>query len=404
MMYLLVIWRSIFHKPLMSVLSLAITAASVAITLLVVMLSSGVHNALIKATEPFAIIVGSKGSPNQLVLNTVFLQDVPLGNMDYAEVEKLMSNSAVAEVVPLGFGDNYRGYRIIGSDERIFQHKLNPAEGNWLQIAEGLAFYGGHEAVIGSKVAKEDGLKLGDTFQSSHGITHGKAANEHAERFTVVGILEPLNGPYDSALIVPLTDLWEMHHDHSSKENEVSDDHDKHGGVTAILVKPKGYAEALSLYTQYKNNQNVQLIFPAQTIINLFAMLGEGEKVLQIISWSVFLLAMLVIALALYWSALQRVRERAVLRAIGAKQRDILLLIFGEGISLVVTGLVLGISSAWCIFALLAGYMEKKTALSLSASFGIAELSILGCLLIIGVLFSVIPAVRMPKDDIAKEL
>lgn len=34
-----------------------------------------------RASEAYGLIVGAKGSPTQLVLNTVFFQDTPVGNV-----------------------------------------------------------------------------------------------------------------------------------------------------------------------------------------------------------------------------------------------------------------------------------------------------------------------------------
>ena len=97
----------------------------------------GGRSGLTAAAEPFPIVAGSKGSPNQLVLNTVFLKDTPMSNISYTEVEKLRANKNVAMAVPLGYGDNYRGFRMAGTEKEIFNYVINPQRGKWLQINEG---------------------------------------------------------------------------------------------------------------------------------------------------------------------------------------------------------------------------------------------------------------------------
>ncbi|MDF2876279.1 MAG: acidobacterial duplicated orphan permease, partial [Sporomusa sp.] len=79
MIHWLIAWRNLCQKPLHSLLSIAVVGTAMAMTLIIMLLASSVQQGLIQATEPFDLIIGAKGSPNQLVLNTVFLQDVPIG-------------------------------------------------------------------------------------------------------------------------------------------------------------------------------------------------------------------------------------------------------------------------------------------------------------------------------------
>lgn len=79
---------------------------------------------MVQAVKPFPLLMGAKGSPNQLVLNSIFLKDQPIGNISYAEVERLRQQKTVAQAIPLGFGDNYRGFRLIGTEKELFDLKL----------------------------------------------------------------------------------------------------------------------------------------------------------------------------------------------------------------------------------------------------------------------------------------
>lgn len=402
MMHLLIIWRNICNKPLQSALNILVTAGSVALTIVVMLLASSIQQGLIKAAEPFDLIVGAKGSPNQLVLNTVFLQDVPIGNIDYSMVDSLADNPLVESAIPLGFGDNYRGFRMIGTEESLFTHQIKSGEPAWLQMAAGKPFARPFEAVIGTKVAAEAGLGIGDRFDSSHGVISGAGQAQHPEQFTVVGILKELGGPYDSAVLVPLESIWDMHAGHQEMGSQNMAD--KEPSTTVILVKPKGYAEAMMLYQQFQKNMQAQLIFPAQVVVQLFAMLGEGEKILKVIGGVVLALSMLIIGFSLYWSALTRSRDRAILRAVGAGRRTILLIVFGEGTLLITISLVLGTIAGHGIFAMIAEVLQKKTALAIASGFTGMEAIVLVSILIVGMLASIIPAVRMAKGDIADDL
>ena len=53
---------------------------------------------------------------------------------------------------------------------KIFNYVINPQRGKWLQINEGRAFEAPFEAVLGARMAAMTGLKVGDTFKTSHGM------------------------------------------------------------------------------------------------------------------------------------------------------------------------------------------------------------------------------------------
>ena len=119
-----IVRRNIMFKPLQSLFACFVVMASIAMAVL----ADGVHSGLTAAAEPFPIVAGSKGSPNQLVLNTVFLKDTPMSNISYTEVEKLRANKNVAMAVPFGYGDNYRGFRMAGTEKEIFNYVINPRQ------------------------------------------------------------------------------------------------------------------------------------------------------------------------------------------------------------------------------------------------------------------------------------
>ena len=69
----------------------------------------------------------------------------------------------VGLAIPVSYGDNYRGFRILGTEARYFE-MYNAT------LREGRFFTRSFEIVAGSNVAKKLGLKVGDTFTSSHGL------------------------------------------------------------------------------------------------------------------------------------------------------------------------------------------------------------------------------------------
>jgi putative ABC transport system permease protein len=401
-MRLRIVWRNLTAKPLQSSIIVVIVALAIALTVTLLLLAEGLHQGLVWATEPFDLIVGAKGSPVQLVLNTVFLQDNPIGNIPAEIVAELQGQPGVAAVIPLGFGDNYRGYRIIGTTAAIFRQETTAAVLPWLQLAAGRIFSAPFEAVIGAKVVQDTGLKLGDEFASIHGLSLGEQGEQHREHpYQVVGILKTVGGPYDQAILVPLPSIWKIH-----KVTGIlpkADDGHEHG-VTAILVKPKGYADAMRLYQQFQTEPRAQLIFPAQTIIQFFALMGQGEQILQIIANVVIAITLLTVALALYWSALGRSRDQAILRAIGASSGDLFRLILLEGTLLVVLGVCIGLMTGHGLFLTIAGILQQKTAITIGVGGSWQELYLALGTVGLGMLASIVPAALAYRFDVARSL
>lgn len=405
-MRFIIAWRNLLAKPVQSSLTVLVVSAVIAMMLVSTLLFDSVHNGLVKATEPFDLIAGAKGSPHQLILNTVFLQDAPIGNISHELYEKLADNPLVASAIPLAFGDNYKGYAIIGAGGNIFQHQPKTGQQEWLQFAVGRPFTQAFEAVIGAKAASELGLKPGDTFQSIHGLLPGGEGHDHP--YQVVGILQAVNGPYDRAILVSIESIWETHEHHeqsaadeAQKESKMAE-HEQE--VTAVLVKPKGYSEAMRLYQQFQQEPAGQLVFPAQVIVRLLTLMGQGEQVLRTAAYLVIGLGLMIMALSLYWSSLSRARERAILRALGAGSRDIFTIILSEAALLTGLGAVIGGLSGFGLYALLAKTLELKTALLLPVAFTPASGYILFSGLLLGLAAGSIPAVFASREDVSQHL
>jgi putative ABC transport system permease protein len=403
---LMIAWRNLLAKSVQSGLTVLIVASTIAMLTLVTLLSAGTHNGLVRATEPFDLIVGAKGSPNQLVLNTVFLQDAPIGNISHEIYEEIAVNPLVASAIPLAFGDNYKGYTIVGSGSGIFQHQPKAGQEEWLQLAAGRPFTLPFEAVVGAKAAQKLGLKLGDEFKSAHGFISG--GHVHDQAYHVVGILQAVNGPYDQAILVPIESIWLAHEKHEPELGaeiaEGSHEHEHVHDVTAILIKPKGYSEAMRLYQQFQSEPRAQIVFPSQVIVQLFAILGQGENMLKAVAYIIIVMGLMIMALSVYWSALSRVHDRAILRALGARARDIFTIILAESTLLTIFGIMVGILTGHGIYSLLVKAMESKTAIVLTSSLMPDELYIIIGGTLFGMLAGLIPAVLTYRTEVAQHL
>lgn len=321
---------SLFRKPLRQFLLFLLIALSAAVPVFLLQVTDGLYEGINHSVRPFPILVGAKGSSYQLVLNTVFLRDRPIGNIPYTEMDKLEDSGKVQAVYPLAFGDNYRGFRIVGTDEAIFSYKPDKTSAPWLSIAEGKGFGEEKAAVIGSETVRLAGLKIGDTFHSIHGLAD--KGKEHNHAFKVVGILAPCGGPYDTAIFVDIHEVWEEHGITTADKQE----------VTAILTVPKGYREAMQLLSAYQKNHDVQMVFPSQNVIQLYSMVGQTRHFWTVRVVSLIGISLMITLLVMYWSGLGRMPELALLQALGAGKQQIITMLLAEEGMLLLFGTVCG--------------------------------------------------------------
>ncbi|HXE54509.1 MAG TPA: hypothetical protein VN541_15920, partial [Tepidisphaeraceae bacterium] len=95
------------------------------------------------------------------------------------------------------------------------------------------------EAVIGSEVAAHAGLKMGDKFQATHGVTiAGQPPDVHPEKWQVVGILKPTHTAADRCLYIPLLTFYTIaeHETGLEAHSKAREQQDTH---TAEVEKPK---------------------------------------------------------------------------------------------------------------------------------------------------------------------
>ncbi len=209
----------------LTALSVALGVALIAATLDI---KRQVEEKFSQTSVGYELILGAKGSPLQLVLNTVYHLGNPTGNLPYSVYELYRKSPFVSYAIPMGLGDNYKGFRIVCTTTEFFT-KFNYAKGKRYELAEGRLFNDDelYAAVIGKDVAEKTGLKLGDKFVATHGLQESSGdigkAHEH-DPFTVVGILKKTGTPADKTVYASLPTVWAIHdekaHDEHDKETE----------------------------------------------------------------------------------------------------------------------------------------------------------------------------------------
>lgn len=181
----------------------------------------------------YDVLVGAKGSPLQLVINSVYHLDKSPGNIPYDLYEQMISprgayRGMVKLAVPFALGDTYKDLRILATSPKMFgmteegREMTDPFQyrkDKPFKIAQGRIFHPQKlEAIIGSEVTKLTGLKLGDKFFATHGAaTPGQAPDEHKDiEWEVVGVLAPTHTAADKVLYIPLITFYcVQEHEHA---------------------------------------------------------------------------------------------------------------------------------------------------------------------------------------------
>ena len=210
-------YKNLWFKPLNTILSLVLLTASVAIISLLILLQEQFEKQFSSNIDGVDLVLGAQGSPLQLILSSVYQVDSPTGNINYEEAQTWMNHPFVETAIPLAFGDNYRGFRIVGTTPDYlskYQAKLE----------QGQLFEKNFEVVIGSEIAKKLSLKIGDKFFGTHGDSEeGDVHDEYA--YVVVGIVSPTGKVIDNLILCKLESVWQMHsgHDHGAEAHSEVD-------------------------------------------------------------------------------------------------------------------------------------------------------------------------------------
>ncbi|WOE73872.1 ABC transporter permease [Alterisphingorhabdus coralli] len=433
-------------RPLTSALNILLLAISVAMLVLLLQFANQSAERFERDARGVDLVVGAKGSPLQLILSSVFHVDQPTGNIPLESIERFERDPAVARVVPLALGDNFNGYRIVGTDDRFLD--LYQAE-----IAQGKMFDGAAQAVMGSQVAADTGAQLGQKFIGSHGLAEeedGTSAHDHAP-FETVGILAPTGSVVDRLILTSVESVWDVHgidhdhddkghdHDHEGHDHDDGHDHEGHehehddedevtsantagaetaseiprgGGIlqdertelepelTALLVTYSNASGAIRIPAMVNRQTQLQAAVPATETARLLDLLGVSFAGARLFGWLLAGVGGLAIFVALFSMARSRESDLALLRVMGATRGQLFGTIMLEGLVTAAIGALLGWITAHALLSLARQSFPAMQDLGLTAGQPVwQEGLIVGAVLLIGLVAAAIPAWRVMRVD-----
>ncbi|AQR69496.1 multidrug ABC transporter substrate-binding protein [Janthinobacterium sp. LM6] len=385
-------WRALRHKPLASSLNLLLVAIGIAMMTFILGVSAQLEEHAERDAQGIDLVVGAKGSPLQLILSSVYHADIPTGNIPGTALAALAAQPLVKAAIPLALGDNFHGFRIVGSTAALLGHY-------GAHLAQGTPFAQPMQAVFGARAARETGAVLGASFAGSHGLAAGGEVHDHAP-YTVTGILAPTGTVLDRLILTPVASVWQVH----------ETDPDEHPAsapgreLTAVLVQYASPLAALSLPRWVNSQARLQAAQPAFEAARLFNLLGVGIAVLRAIAAGVLLVAALSLFVALYGALEERKTDLAILRTLGASPAKLLRLLLAQGLLLSSTGAALGWLLGHAAIGLL-GWLASMQDLNLQAWRiipGEAWLPVIA--VAVGLLAAALPALRAYRTDIAATL
>ena len=403
-------WQYLKFRWLVSLLTIFGISTGVALVCAVLALRHESERALSRDAGLYDLVAGGKGSPLQLVLSSVYHLDSPTGNIPYKEYERIRSDPRVEWAAPVGLGDNYLGYRIIGTEKHFFD--LPDREGNlFFELAEGDVFQDRFDVVLGSQVAQASGLKIGDSFFGTHGLIEVAGAEVHRDfPYRVSGILAPSGTAQDRAIFGTLKSVWEIHETedllHSAIQGSaIMADH-KTRETTAILVRLETPGLRLWMADEIREGTDGIAAIPINEIMRFQqGILGPVQKILLAIAGVVVAVSCLTVLITLHQAAERRRRDIAILRSLGAYRREVATLVFSEGLLLTGGGILLGLLIGHGGMAIAVDYFREATGLILNPwRIPSDELYALLIMALSGALASTFPAIssyrRTPIDDL----
>ena len=399
-------------------------ALGIAIISLLLLAGKQIEEKFTRNVAGIDMVVGAKGSPLQLILASIYQIDSPTGNISMEEANRLTRSPLVKSTIPLSMGDSYQGYRIVGSNEKYLAHFQ-------AEFETGKVFSQAMEMVVGSKVAKNLGLKVGDAFSSQHGFD-GEGEAHKEKQFKVVGILKTTNSVLDALMITPLESVWAVHDEHHEEEvgkganvlklleednvgaNSIRP-HDKHDvgansirpsqEITSLLVKFRNPAMGMMMARSINQNSTLQTATPAIEINRLFALLGVGVDALKWIALVIIIVSGLSVFVSLYNSLKERKYEMALMLSMGASRTKLFLLLLLEGLIISVIGFVIGIFLSRFGLWIMSENVEQNFHYDFNVlSLLTEEFYLFLGALFIGLLAATIPPLGIYKINISKTL
>lgn len=407
----LLVRRSLAQHKLSTAVTVVAAALACGLVMSVFAITNQTREAFTSADVGYDAVLGARGSDLQLVLNTVYHLETSPGQIPWSLYQTVRKDPRVSLAIPYGVGDNFQGFRLVGTSEEIFS-RFEYRSGRKFAFALGGAFDGRkREAVLGSFAADRTRLEVGDTFSPYHGLDYDPNA-KHPEVYVVSGILEPTNSPNDRVIWIPLEGIWRMkgHVLRGAGEEYVAQPRvpipDKHKQISAVMIKLRSPIGGMQLSQSINRGNLATFAWPLdRTMLMLFDKLFWFVIILQMVAYLVVAVATGAILASIYNTMNERRREFAILRSLGARRGTVFSAIVLESATIAALGGALGFGVYATILGAASVVIRNKTGvvLDVTASDPVLWAAPLGMVLL-GAIAGLLPARNAYSTDVASNL
>lgn len=393
---------------------LALISAALGVALIVAVVSFREQSRRQFETEGLGVdaVLAPKGSPLQVVLNSLYHLDEMPGTVPWTEYERVRRDELVAEAFPFVTGHSYSGFRVNAVEPRFFARfeyrpgrvfSFAPEEGG-----KGRPLNGPGEAVAGWAAARALGLTLDQTFHPVHGVRAGDPP--HAEdAVRIVGIMAPTGTPHDRALYIPLASFYTLG-GHGERVARMADHPEEReiSGAYLRLRRIRGGAlhpGIRQLKYELDRRPGVQLVVPTEVLPQLLAIIGWADRVLFLLGTLVVGLGGAFLFVVLVATLREQRRDLALLRMLGAGRRTVFGLILAQALLLSLGSALLGLVAGHALVAWGSQAVARETGLRLSEGFlSTADVWTVPAMLLLGAAAGILPAVHAYRMDVLEGL
>jgi putative ABC transport system permease protein len=241
--------------------------------------------------------------------------------------------------------------------------------------------------LLGAEAAGSTGLQIGDRFYE------GEEMAEYP--LTVVGILRPTRSADDRAIFLSLSSYWGM--------NEVA-----RGmavkPLTAVLIRPKRVSDLPSLHRALNVGPETQAVLPSGVLLTIFNMMAVAEDVLKMLLVTVGIIVLLYVFVSMYSATMERRREIATMRALGARRATVLGIVLAESAALATVGGIGGIIGGHAVAYLAGSRLGSNGLVTNPFLVDVFEPAVLAGIILLGTLAGLLPAVLAYRTEVAENL
>lgn len=393
--YFLITWKSLLNRSFVVILTLVCIAFSTALLLTLEKIKDTAESAFTQTVSQVDLLVGARSGQLQLLLYSVFNMGQATNNVSWKSYQHWKNHPSVAWTIPYSLGDSYRGFRTVGTDSSFFEHYRFKGK-QPIQFTEGQALKTDSDVVIGSDVARDLNLKLGDEALLTHGVTKGAGFVTHDQHpFRITGILKKTGTSIDQAVYVSLEALELIHMEGARPEKiEIR-------SITSFFLRTTNRIEVLKLQREINQfiEEPLMAVIPGSVLSELWRNLSYFEVLLKWISWLVAGFSLMTLLLMMLSSLENRRREMTLFRALGAHLTQISLFLVLEAFVVSFIGVVAGWFISRIGFFVVGPYLSNVVGIdSISWSLLPYELFLIALILVGSVLISLIPAVQVSRQ------